>query len=147
MPQSNSPNPQQALDKCKVPADNRSSAAPQPAIAVTRSPHNLALFECPGMNSTLSHLCFTPFPMPGAKQAIPLPGREQQVGGLVGLIPSVKQSRCRRSPAFRQQGGSRCSRFHNQVSEYFVDHRRIFSAIAPGIALPPTYMDPLRLAR
>ena len=25
-----------------------------------------------------------------------------------------------------------------QVSEYLVDHRRIFSAIAPGIALPPT---------
>ncbi len=109
-----------------------------------RSQRILALFECPRLNSTQIHLCFTPIPTPGAKQAILLFGREQQVGGLVGLIPSIKQSRCRRSPAFRQQGGSRCSRFdiqgrfHNQVSEYFVDHRRIFSAIAPGIALPPT---------
>ena len=25
-----------------------------------------------------------------------------------------------------------------QLSEYLVDHRRVFSAIAPGIALPPT---------
>ena len=35
-----------------------------------------------------------------------------------------------------------CSGIHpatvNQVSEYLVDHRRVFSAIAPGIALPPT---------
>ena len=34
--------------------------------------------------------------MPRAKIAILLPGRDKQAGGLVGLIPSVKQSRYRR---------------------------------------------------
>jgi hypothetical protein len=48
---------------------------------------------------SLSHRCFTPIPAPGAKKAKPLPDREQQAGGPVGLIPSVKQSRCRRGPA------------------------------------------------
>ena len=37
--------------------------------------------------------------------------------------------------------------FFLQVIEYLLNHYRVFSAIAPGIALPPTYMDPLRLAR
>ena len=48
--------------------------------------------------------------------------------GLVGLIPSVKQSRCRRGPAWWQLGGNRCSRFRIQVSEYLPDHHRVFDA-------------------
>jgi len=84
-----------------------------------------AIFECPGLISTRIPRCFTPIPTPGAKPAIPLPSREQQADRRVGLIPSIKQSRYRRGPAWRQPGGSR---FLIQVSEYLVDHRRVFDA-------------------
>jgi hypothetical protein len=50
-------------------------------------------------------------------------GREQQTGGRAGLIPSVKQPRCRRTPALGQPGDSR---FLIQVSEYLVEHHRVF---------------------
>ena len=66
-----------------------------------------------------------PIPKPGAKPAIPLPGWEQPADRRVGLIPSVKPFRCRRGPAGWQLGGSR---FLIQVSEYLVDHRRVFDA-------------------
>jgi len=56
----------------------------------------------------------------------------------VAFFPSDEQAGSRRGPAVWQQRGSSQSRFSIQVSEYFPDHRRIFSAIAPGIALPPT---------
>ena len=39
----------------------------------------------------MTHLYCMPIPAPGAKQAIPLPGRQLQAGGLVGLIASVTQ--------------------------------------------------------
>jgi hypothetical protein len=67
-------------------------------------------------------------PTPGAKKVKPLPGREQQAGGPVGLIPSVKQPRCRRGPALGQPGCCRCGSFFIQVSEYLVDQRRVFDA-------------------
>ena len=44
---------------------------------------------------------------------------------MIGLVYSDQQARCRRSSAVRQQGGSRC---FSQVSEYLVDHRRVFDA-------------------
>jgi len=43
----------------------------------------------------------------------------------IHIRSSVKQSRCRRSPAWWQPG---CSRFLIQVGEYLVDHRRVFDA-------------------
>ena len=55
----------------------------------------------------------------------PLPSRDQQADRRVGLIPSIKQTRYRRGPAGWQPGGSR---FLIQVSEYLVDHRRVFDA-------------------
>ncbi len=46
------------------------------------SPRVVALFEYLGLNSTLTDLCFTPFPMHGAKKALPPPAREQPANGL-----------------------------------------------------------------
>ncbi len=57
-----------------------------------------------------------------------LPGRQQQVSGLVGPIPLVKQFRYRWGPALGQPGGCRYRRFLIQVSEYLVNHRRVFNA-------------------
>ena len=91
-----------------------------------RTPRNLVIFKCPGRNSTRIHLCFTPIPTPWAKQALPLPGREQQASGLAGLIPSVKQPRCRWGTALWLPGCCHSSRFLIPVSKYLVDHRRVF---------------------
>ena len=44
----------------------------------------------------------------------------------------------RRGSALRPAGGLLCKDVLVQVREYLVNHHRIFSAIAPGIALPPT---------
>ena len=66
-----------------------------------------------------------PISTSGAKPAIPLPGWEQPSDRRDGLIPSVRQARYRRGPAWRQPGGG-C--FLIQVSEYPVDHRRVFDA-------------------
>jgi hypothetical protein len=62
------------------------------------------------------------------KKTLLHPGRIPPTGGLVGLIPAVKQSRHRRGPAVRQPGGFRGSGFLIQVSKYLVDHRRVFDA-------------------
>jgi len=48
-----------------------------------------------------------------------------QIRERVGPIRSDEQAHCRRGPAWRQPGGSR---FVIQVSEYFLDHNRIFNA-------------------
>ena len=39
-----------------------------------------------------------------------------------------EQTSLRWSPALGQPGGSRCSRFSIQVSEYLPDHRRVINA-------------------
>ena len=62
-----------------------------------------------------------------AKKTLPLPGREQQACGLAGLISSVKQSRCRRGPAWWQQVQSCWGYFFFQVSEYLLDRYRVFN--------------------
>ena len=64
----------------------------------------------------------------GARKGIPFPGRDQQAGGRVGLLLLVKPSRYRRGPALGQPGGCRYRRFLIQVSEYLVNHRRVFNA-------------------
>jgi len=54
------------------------------------------------------------------------------------MMVFLKRASLRWGPAFWQQAQSCLDSFFIQMSEYLVDHHRIFSAIAPGIALPST---------